>query len=135
MVVINGCVIYFSRNYIDSNISDQIPKDIKGDEFFIGFEGKTPILINEDTGLDRSGRTIADIIVYKPVVIALPYLAHIVLNQVFTCTTTVCASSTISSAYTAEKANKKAIAKMQSIAKIIKFLVFMCVFFLFYSPF
>lgn len=58
----NGCEIYFSRDYINENLNDKIPKDMKGDEFFIGFEGNTPILINEDTGLDRSGRTIADII-------------------------------------------------------------------------
>lgn len=57
-----GCQIYFSRDYIKDNLSNQIPKDIKGNEFFIGFDGKNPILINEDTGLDRSGRTIADII-------------------------------------------------------------------------
>lgn len=58
----NGCDIYFSRDYINENFADKIPSNIKGDEFFIGFEGSTPILINEDTGLDRNGRTIADII-------------------------------------------------------------------------
>lgn len=56
------CEIYFSRDYIKENMSDQIPKDKKNDEFFIGFEGKAPILINEDTGLDRVGRTISEII-------------------------------------------------------------------------
>lgn len=56
------CEIYFSREYLDNNLKDKVPSDIKGDEFFIGFENKTPILINEDTGLDRSGRTIIDII-------------------------------------------------------------------------
>lgn len=58
----NGCDIYFSRDYIKDNLSDKIPKDIKGQEFFIGMERNTPILINEDTSLDRLGRTIADII-------------------------------------------------------------------------
>lgn len=58
----NGCEIYFSRDYIKENLSNQIPADIKGKEFYIGHEGKTPILINEDTGLDRQGRTIAEII-------------------------------------------------------------------------
>lgn len=56
------CEIYFSRDYINDNMQDNIPQDIKGKEFFIGMEGSSPILINEDTGLDRSGRTIADII-------------------------------------------------------------------------
>lgn len=58
----NGCVIYFSRDYIAENITN-IPNDIKGDEFLIGFEGDRPICINEDTGLDRLGRTITDIII------------------------------------------------------------------------
>lgn len=57
-----NCEIYFSRDYIKDNLSDRIPKNIGGNEFFIGFEGSTPILINEDTGVDRSGRTIAEII-------------------------------------------------------------------------
>ena len=57
-----NCNIYFSRDYIKEHLSDNIPKDIKGDEFYIGNEGETPILINEDTGLDRLGRTIGDII-------------------------------------------------------------------------
>lgn len=56
------CEIYFSRDYINENLSDKIPSNIKGSEFFIGFEGDHPILIDEDTGLDRTGRTIADII-------------------------------------------------------------------------
>lgn len=59
----NSCEIYFSREYLDSNMKDKVPSDIKGDEFFIGMEKNTPILINEDTGLDRMGRTIIDIIV------------------------------------------------------------------------
>lgn len=58
----NKCDIYFSREYIKGNLEDQIPKDIKGNEFFIGMEGSAPILINEDSGKDRSGRTISDII-------------------------------------------------------------------------
>lgn len=56
----NGCDIYFSRDYISENI--ETPSGIKGNEFFIGMEGKSPIFINEDTGLDRAGRTIAEII-------------------------------------------------------------------------
>lgn len=60
--VSNGCEIYFSRDYIQGSMADKIPNDIKGDEFFIGMEGNTPILIHENTGLDRSGRTISDII-------------------------------------------------------------------------
>lgn len=58
----NGCEIYFSRDYIKENLMDQIPKDIKGNEFFIGTEKNVPILINEDTGKDRTGRTISEII-------------------------------------------------------------------------
>lgn len=57
-----NCEIYFSRDYINTNLSDKIPSDIKGTEFFIGMEGSTPILINENSGLDRSGRTISEII-------------------------------------------------------------------------
>ena len=58
----NGCEIYFSRDYIQENLSNKIPNDISGNEFFIGFEGSTPIIINEDTGFDRMDRTISDII-------------------------------------------------------------------------
>lgn len=60
----NGCEIYFSRDYIMNNLRDRIPADIKANEFFIGTmdNGKTPILINEDTGLDRNGNTIIDLI-------------------------------------------------------------------------
>lgn len=58
----DNCELYFSRKYIDENLSEEIPSNIKGNEFYIGHEGNTPILIDEDTGLDRSGRTIADII-------------------------------------------------------------------------
>lgn len=52
--------IIFSREYLKDNFQD--PKGIKGDEFFIGHIGDTPIFINEDTGLDREGRTICQII-------------------------------------------------------------------------
>ena len=55
-----SCTIYFSRDYIKDNIED-IP-ECNNDEFFIGYEAKNPIFINEDTGLDRSGRTISQII-------------------------------------------------------------------------
>ena len=58
----NNCEIYFSRDYINDNLSDKVPKDIKGNEFYIGDENGSPILINEDTGLDRLNRTISDII-------------------------------------------------------------------------
>lgn len=57
-----NCELYFSRDYIQDNLAERMPKNIGGNEFFIGFEGTTPVLINEDTGMDRSGRTIADII-------------------------------------------------------------------------
>lgn len=56
------CELFFSRDYIEENLSDSIPKDIKGKEFYIGQCNGTPVLINEDTGLDRQGRTIANII-------------------------------------------------------------------------
>lgn len=56
----NGCEIFFSRDYIKNNL--EIPLEIKGNEFYIGHEGSSPIFINEDTGLDRAGRTIAEII-------------------------------------------------------------------------
>lgn len=58
-----GCTIYFSRDYIIDNedIVAKIPK-INGDEFFIGMEGNSPIIINENTGLDRMDRTISEII-------------------------------------------------------------------------
>ena len=56
------CDLYFSREYIMNNLSNQIPTDIKGNEFYIGNESGRPILINEDTGKDRLGRSIVDII-------------------------------------------------------------------------
>lgn len=60
----DGCTIYFSRDYINDTdeINSLIPSNINDDQFFIGMEGKTPILINENTGLDVMGRTISDII-------------------------------------------------------------------------
>ena len=58
----NGCDIYFSRDYIKENLTSKIPSNMKGNEFFIGTEKNTPIIINEDTGLDRLSRTISDII-------------------------------------------------------------------------
>jgi len=58
----NGCELYFSRDYIRDNLGDKVPNTIKGNEFFIGTENGSPVLINEDTGRDRNGRTISDII-------------------------------------------------------------------------
>ena len=55
------CQLYFSRDYIEQNILPNEKVQPKGNEFFIGFENNDPIYINEDTGLDRSNRTIADI--------------------------------------------------------------------------
>ena len=60
------CEIYFSRDYIrewlDGKGSLFKTYSVKGNEFIIGREGETPILINEDTGKDRAGRTIVEII-------------------------------------------------------------------------
>ena len=56
------CSLYFSRDYIKEQFSDNIPSNMRGDEFYIGNEGDTPVFINEDSGLDRSGRTISEII-------------------------------------------------------------------------
>lgn len=53
------CKICFSRD--ECNKLFEKPKDIKGNEFIIGMEGSSPILINEDTGLDRRDRTIIEI--------------------------------------------------------------------------
>lgn len=59
----NNCEIYFSRDYLANTFATEIAKSgAKGNEFYIGHEGNYPILINEDTGLDRNGRTITDII-------------------------------------------------------------------------
>ena len=57
----DGCKLYFSRDYISENLLNDSIKP-KGNEFFIGYEGKNPIYINEDTGVDRAGRTIINII-------------------------------------------------------------------------
>ena len=54
------CTLYFSRDYIKDHI-ENIPA-CNNDEFFIGYENKQPIFINEDTGLDSQGRTISQII-------------------------------------------------------------------------
>lgn len=55
------CDICFSRSYIDeNNLGTKF--NIKGNEFYIGTEGNEAIIINEDTGLDRRGRTISEII-------------------------------------------------------------------------
>jgi len=56
------CTIIFSRRELENKWKDKIPSDIKGNEFFIGMEGTSPILINEDTGRDRLNRTISEII-------------------------------------------------------------------------
>lgn len=59
----NGCKIYFDRKYISDNISEfNIKDDIQGNEFLIGIQNNIPILINEDTGKDRNGNTIIEII-------------------------------------------------------------------------
>jgi len=68
----NDCVIYFSRDHIkdllknSNSIESKIIKlnnqPAKGNEFFIGYHGTSPIYINEDTGLDREGHTITEII-------------------------------------------------------------------------
>lgn len=61
----NGCEIYFSRKYIDQNLKKV--EGLKDNEFLVGSENGKPIIINEETGLDRNGRTITDIIVnYLP---------------------------------------------------------------------
>ena len=56
------CHIFFSRKYIEDRLAERIPPNMNGDEFFIGWENDDPILINEDTGLDRKDRSIYDII-------------------------------------------------------------------------
>lgn len=55
------CEINFSRTYIRDN--DPFDDQKNENEFYIGRENGKPILINEDTGRDRNGRTIVDIIV------------------------------------------------------------------------
>lgn len=54
------CKLYFNREYLDENISPDI--NVKNNEFFIGYENNIPVIINEDTGLDKNGRTIIEII-------------------------------------------------------------------------
>ena len=56
------CDLYFSREYIYSNLSKRIPSDSKGNEFYVGDESGKPVLINEDTVKGRMGRTIVEII-------------------------------------------------------------------------
>lgn len=58
-----NCELVFSRDYIQDNMMDKVkPGFVKGNEFLIGHEGDQAVVINEDTGLDRQGRTIAQII-------------------------------------------------------------------------
>ena len=54
-----NCELFFSREYIEKNMK---VNGAKGNEYYIGTEGKKDIFINEDTGLDREGRTIVEII-------------------------------------------------------------------------
>ena len=54
-----SCELFFSREYIEKNMN---VTGAKGNEYYIGTEGKNPVFINEDTGLDREGRTIVEII-------------------------------------------------------------------------
>jgi len=61
-IEMKSCELCFSRKWIEENWDDKIPSDIKKDEFYIGTANGSPVIINEDTGLDRSGRTIVQII-------------------------------------------------------------------------
>lgn len=54
------CEIYFSRKYIENNL-EKID-GLKDSEFLIGYENGKPIIMNEQTGIDREGRSITDII-------------------------------------------------------------------------
>lgn len=54
------CEIYFSRPYLKETFKDIT--GLKDTEYFIGKEKGTPIIIDENTGLDRQGRTITKII-------------------------------------------------------------------------
>ena len=56
-----SCTLYFSREYLELNF-DTSKYQKKGNEYFIGLENNIPVFINEDTGLDRRNRTIAQII-------------------------------------------------------------------------
>lgn len=57
-----NCELFFSRLYIEENILPNVKTNMNDDEFVIGHEGDKAIIINEDTGLDRNGRTIIQII-------------------------------------------------------------------------
>lgn len=57
-----NCLLFFSRDFIKNNLPKEIPNNLSNDEFYIGQEGKNKIIINTETGLDRLGRTITDII-------------------------------------------------------------------------
>lgn len=57
-----NCELFFSRKYIEENILPNVKTVLNDDEFVIGHEGDKAIIINEDTGLDRNGRTIIQII-------------------------------------------------------------------------
>ena len=59
--VSDGCEIYFDRNYLKEHIKN-VPS-LKDNEFIIGTEKGQPIIMNEDTGVDRNGRSITDIMV------------------------------------------------------------------------
>jgi hypothetical protein len=54
------CELFFNREYINNNINTT--ETIGNNEFIIGFEGKTPVIIHEDTGKDRNNRTIIEVI-------------------------------------------------------------------------
>lgn len=56
------CKLYFDRKYIADEVLPLCTETIKGDEFLIGYENKQPVIINSDTGRDRNGRTIINII-------------------------------------------------------------------------
>jgi len=56
------CTLYFNRDYIRDNLLTDFQGDIKADEFLIGYENKIPILIHENKGTDRLGRSIVEII-------------------------------------------------------------------------
>ena len=54
----DNCELYFSRQYLENNFNHKV----NDDEFVIGKEGNEFVVINEDTGLDKQGRTIVEII-------------------------------------------------------------------------
>lgn len=57
----DGCEIYFSRPYIKEKYKNSVT-GLKDTEYLIGYEKDKPIIIDENTGFDRTGRTITDII-------------------------------------------------------------------------